>query len=147
MVLCNFSKSFDGQSVTVHSKILAVYESELLKFGNECQMLWCIGRRLMQAADPIHAARFLRVAGQRPRHRRATEQRDELPPPHHSITSSARASNVGGTSRPSALRGLQVDDELELGRLQDRQIGGICALEDVTGIDADLTTTVGKLVP
>jgi hypothetical protein len=70
VVLCNFSKSFDGQSVTVpiNSKILAVYESELLKFGNECQMLWCIGRRLMQAADPIHAARFLRVAGQRPRH-------------------------------------------------------------------------------
>ena len=51
VVLCNFSKSFDGQSVAVHSKILAVYESELLKFGNECQMLWCIGRRLMQDAD------------------------------------------------------------------------------------------------
>jgi hypothetical protein len=72
VVLCNFSKSFDGQSVTVpiNSKILAVYESELLKFGNECQMLWCIGRRL--AADPIHAARFLRVAGQRPCHCRTT---------------------------------------------------------------------------
>ena len=35
----------------------------------------------------------------RPR-RRATEQRDELAPPH-SITSSARASNEGGTSMPS----------------------------------------------
>src|SRR6516162_3386380 len=33
---------------------------------------------------------------------RAAEQRDELAPPH-SITSSARASSVGGTSMPSAL--------------------------------------------
>jgi hypothetical protein len=102
MVLCNFSKSFDGQSVTVHGKILAVYESELLKFGNECQMLWCIGRRLMQAADPIHTARFLRVAGQRPCHCRTTKKTDERPP-LHSISSSARASSVGGMVRPSAL--------------------------------------------
>src|SRR5262245_38401896 len=35
--------------------------------------------------------------------RRAAEQRDELAPGGHSITSSARASSVGGTSRPSAL--------------------------------------------
>src|SRR5262247_2453611 len=35
--------------------------------------------------------------------RRAAEQSDELAPPDHSITSSARASSVGGTSRPSPL--------------------------------------------
>ena len=35
--------------------------------------------------------------------RRAAEQRDELAP-FHSITSSARASSVGGTVRPSILR-------------------------------------------
>ena len=35
-------------------------------------------------------------------HRRAAEQRDERAAPH-SITSSARASSVGGTSRPSEL--------------------------------------------
>jgi hypothetical protein len=29
---------------------------------------------------------------------------DEVIEPHHSITSSARASSVGGTSRPSVLR-------------------------------------------
>jgi hypothetical protein len=34
---------------------------------------------------------------------RATEQRGELAPPHHSITSSARASKVGGASSPNAL--------------------------------------------
>ena len=45
---------------------------------------------------------LLRPRRQRPRGRRATEQRDELASPH-SITSSARASSVGGTSRPSAL--------------------------------------------
>src|SRR5262245_3075244 len=37
---------------------------------------------------------------------------------------------------------LQVDDELELGRLQDRQIGGFCALEDLAGVDADLAKIV-----
>src|SRR5262249_23832091 len=36
-------------------------------------------------------------------HSRAAEQRDELAPPDHSITSSARASSVSGTVRPSAL--------------------------------------------
>src|SRR5262245_3866757 len=35
--------------------------------------------------------------------RRAAEQRDELAPADHSITSSARASRGGGTVRPSAL--------------------------------------------
>src|SRR5215831_12932684 len=49
--------------------------------------------------DPIIA----RIAGLlRAICHRAAEQRYELAPPH-SITSSARASTVGGTSRPSAL--------------------------------------------
>jgi hypothetical protein len=39
---------------------------------------------------------------ERPR-RRAAEQADEHSPRCHSITSSARASSVGGTSIPSAL--------------------------------------------
>jgi hypothetical protein len=34
---------------------------------------------------------------------RAAEERDELAAPHHSITSSARVSSVGGTSKPSIL--------------------------------------------
>ena len=60
----------------------------------------------------------------------------------HSITSSVMARSPGGTSMPSSLGGLQVDDELELGRLHDRQVGGLGALEDVAGIDADLTKHV-----
>src|SRR5215831_7157043 len=55
-------------------------------------------------SDISHArglARLLRSRHQRP-HSRAAEQCDELSA-FHSITSSARTSSVGGTSRPSAL--------------------------------------------
>src|SRR5262249_39258484 len=50
---------------------------------------------------------LLRARRERPRHSRAAEKRDELAP-LHSITSSARASSVGGTSRPSALAVLRL---------------------------------------
>src|SRR5262245_35298364 len=40
--------------------------------------------------------------------RRAAEERDEIASPHHSITSSARASSVAGTSRPSAFAVLRL---------------------------------------
>ena len=46
--------------------------------------------------------RILRARRQRPRCRRAAEQRDELAP-SHSITSSARCEQRRRTSRPSAL--------------------------------------------
>src|SRR5262249_56349306 len=52
---------------------------------------WC------KDADARRPTRRLRPCRQRPRYRRAAEERDEMPPPH-SITSSARASSVGGTS-------------------------------------------------
>src|SRR5262249_52774870 len=55
-----------------------------------------------EPSDPPHLLGLLRLCRKRPR-RRASEQRDELAPPHHSITSSTRASSVGGTSRPRAL--------------------------------------------
>src|SRR5262245_36321127 len=45
--------------------------------------------------------RLLRACRERPCPR-AAEKRDELAAPDHSITSSARASRVGGTVRPSA---------------------------------------------
>src|SRR5215470_1316159 len=60
----------------------------------------------LSAPDEWHR-RLLRPRRERPRSRSA-EQRDELAPPHHSITSSARASSVGGTSRPSALAVLRL---------------------------------------
>src|SRR5260370_6530529 len=54
-----------------------------------------------QHADQPHPARLLPARRERPGRRRAAEQRDELAA-FHSITSSARVSSVGGTSRPSA---------------------------------------------
>src|SRR5262249_61379138 len=54
-------------------------------------------------ADPDHRLpRLLRARRERPRRRRAAEQGNELAP-FHSITSSARASNLSGILRPSAL--------------------------------------------
>src|SRR5262245_55586833 len=47
---------------------------------------------------------LLRRAAHTKRHgERSAEERDELAAPDHSITSSARARSVGGTSMPSAL--------------------------------------------
>src|SRR5262245_9405076 len=55
-----------------------------------------------QAEPPFTRSRLLRTHRERPCCR-AAEQRDELTAFHlHSITSSARTSSVGGTSRPSA---------------------------------------------
>src|SRR5262249_52860118 len=56
---------------------------------------------LYQRCTP-HTLALLRPRRERPR-RRAAEKRYERAALHHSITSSARASSVGGTSRPSAL--------------------------------------------
>src|SRR6516225_4425013 len=50
----------------------------------------------------IAGDRLLRVRRERPRRRRAAEQRDELAP-LHSITSSAATSSLSGTVRPSIL--------------------------------------------
>ena len=52
----------------------------------------------------------------------------------YSITSSARASNCGGTVEAKCLGGFQIDDQFELGRLLDRQIGGLFALEDAIDV-------------
>jgi hypothetical protein len=54
-------------------------------------------------ADTPHSVGLLRARRDRPRRRGTAEQRDELAAGAHSITSSARASRVGGISRPSAL--------------------------------------------
>lgn len=49
-------------------------------------------------------------------------------------------------ARPSALDGLQVDDEPGLGRLHDRQIGGLHAVEDAADINAGLIGYVLQVV-
>ena len=45
----------------------------------------------------------------------------------HSITSSARASSVGGTVEAERLGGRQIDDEIELSRLLDRKVARLHA--------------------
>ena len=64
---------------------------------------------------------------------RTTEQRDELAP-SHSITSSARASSVGGTVEAERLGGRQIDDEIELGRLLDRDVGRLRPAQNLVDI-------------
>src|SRR4029453_18807851 len=44
-------------------------------------------------------------------------------------------------------RRLRVNDKLEFGRLQQRQVGGLRALENLTGVDPDLTIIVQKIGP
>src|SRR5262249_34511955 len=58
-------------------------------------------------ADAAHPRRLLRARRKWPCCRRAADERDELAPPH-SITSSARADKVGGTSRPSTFAVLRL---------------------------------------
>ena len=53
--------------------------------------------------DAPHSLGLLRARRNRPRRGRAAEQRDELAPSHHSITSSAMASRDGGKVSPSDL--------------------------------------------
>ena len=61
-----------------------------------------------QKPNADEPTRLLSPRRDRPCRRRAAEQRDELAATDHSITSSARASSVAGTSRPSALAVLRL---------------------------------------
>ena len=58
----------------------------------------------------------------------------------HSITSSARASSVGGTVEAEGLGGLEIDRQLVLGRRLHRQIGRLLALEDAVDVEAERRT-------
>ena len=78
--------------------------------------------------------------------RRAAEQRDELAPPH-SITSSARASSVGGTVEAERLGGLEVDHQLVLGRRLHRQVGRLLALEDAVDVAGRAPVLVDQIRP
>src|SRR5215813_12605660 len=71
--------------------------------------------RQSSAEEPDHRHRqLLRARRERPRGSRAAEQADERATLDHSITSSARATSVGGTSRPSALAVLRLSTSSNL---------------------------------
>src|SRR5262249_40022269 len=63
--------------------------------------------RVPEDADAPHPLRLLRARRERPRRRRTAEQRDEFAA-LHSITSSASASILSGTVRPSAFAVLRL---------------------------------------
>src|SRR5215831_4518950 len=82
--------------------ILALDVAGFTKALAECGQISCTIDRRRAAEEPDHRhRRLLRARCERPRRRRAADERDELPP-LHSITSSARASSDGGTARPRA---------------------------------------------
>ena len=88
---------------------------------------WNSADRLLR--KPITASPAAARAPRTATSRRAAEQCDELAPPH-SITSSAIVSSVVGHLEAEGFGGLEVEHELELRRLQHRQIGRLGALEN-----------------
>src|SRR5262249_1127811 len=86
----------------------ALNPTEVVEPPRECGRPLPFRQRCAVAQEPDNWSlpRLLRPCRERPR-RHATEQRDELAP-LHSITSSARAMSVGGTSIPSALAVLRL---------------------------------------
>src|SRR5262249_37610251 len=66
-----------------------------------------IRSKVHEHTDAPHPLSLLRVRRERPRGRRAAEQRDELAP-LHSITSSAVCRNGSGMVRPSAFAVLRL---------------------------------------
>src|SRR5262249_13945762 len=71
--------------------------------ATEClhKVCCCAGRRGVHVANDGHS-RLLRPRRERPCGR-AAQQRDDLAPLHHSITSSAATSSLSGTVSPSIL--------------------------------------------
>src|SRR5262245_55268306 len=93
---------FDRDVLTLDVTGFVQATAERAHYGSER-----LSRLSIQKSDHRHR-RLLRPRRDRPRRRRAAEQRDELAPSDHSITSSARASKVAGISRPSALAVLRL---------------------------------------
>src|SRR5262245_532740 len=82
--------------------------AEVTQAGAQCLKSSRVSRSGGETEEPDYwHSRLLRPRRERPRNRRAAEQRDELPPPH-SITSSASCWRCKGTSRPTALAVLRL---------------------------------------
>src|SRR5262249_26914859 len=92
------------QPPIVNGEVLTFAKAEVAQLRTERLILGDCRRTIearTEEAEPNESAGLLRTRRQGPRCR-AAEQRDELAPVH-SMTSSARASRDGGTSRPIAL--------------------------------------------
>src|SRR6516225_9148624 len=88
-VIDNYISTFD----------IAVLAQALTEGGRHGRIL--PRRRVIEKPNHRHRL-LLRPRRERPRCSRASEKRDELAPPHHSITLSARSRSGGGIARPIA---------------------------------------------
>src|SRR5262249_11811547 len=94
----------------------------LHKGGDPCAL--ACRRTAAQEANGRQLAHLLRACLYWPSSRCAAEQSDELAPLHHSMTSSARASSVGGTVRSSAFAVLRLSTNSYLmGACTGRAVG------------------------
>jgi hypothetical protein len=100
---------------------------------NPCLTFRFVFGNTHQLADSPHPLGLLRARCQWPRCR-AAYQCNEITP-SHSITSSARASSEGGTSRARALAVLKLMRSSNVAGLFYWQYRWICALEDFVDID------------
>jgi hypothetical protein len=94
------------QTVTggIDYEVLAFGEAEPPQFIEQRDKMRCIARAGMQAAEAINASGLLSARRERPRRRRAAEQRDELAA-FHSMTSSVDITQVGSRdSLPASIR-------------------------------------------
>src|SRR3974390_2481570 len=96
-------KLLDAQSpaMRIGQKVLPLDKAVPLQLFEKSDVPPRITWTKVQATEAIGPTHLLRASRERPR-RRTTEQRDEFAA-LHSMTSSARASSVGGTSSPSSL--------------------------------------------
>src|SRR5262245_14618918 len=80
--------------------VLALDVTGFTKALPECGQKACTIDRRRAAEESYHRhCWLLRTRRDRPRRRRAAEQRDELPPSHHSITSYAAGMTPGFSAR------------------------------------------------
>src|SRR6516165_6590154 len=98
-----YCEPLSGHAVTsrIDHEVLAIDEAEPPQLVEQREMMRRVAWTGVQAADAISPPGFLRARRERPRGRTA-EQRNELAT-LHSITSSAVASSLSGTVRPSIL--------------------------------------------
>src|SRR5262249_60192636 len=113
LALDQISRQFRQSVVLAFSRtvlnrdVLPLRITSFLQALTECthQVHGAFNRRAPEEPNHRHR-RLLRAPRERPCSRRAAEQRDEVAPPNHSITSSARARKDSGIVRPTAFAAL-----------------------------------------
>ena len=136
--------AFPSAERELEGKILSLGITELAQsFPKRPAKRLCIRARQHQGADP-------RDSPLPPRRERpcggAADQGDELAAPH-SITSSALASRVGGTSTPSAFAVLRLIGKLVFGRRLHGKVGRLLALEDTIDVAGRASVRVDRIGP